>query len=190
MLEDYILNKKALFSEGVHTELRAQENRSRSVVLIQGNHKKPGFWIVVLAVAACAAAAVCFLTNPVTTVRNPWTQEYVPGTGNLSGSVDKEEFESVSEDFAIGADQYGRAVFKDPYKAFDTFVSLYSDGLALIRKEYNLLPISRFHFESYKTYGWQTANGTAEERAQASFVSKFLDIYENSFEKEVSGRSE
>ncbi len=37
MLEDFISGKKALFSEGVHTELRAQENRSRVATLIQGN---------------------------------------------------------------------------------------------------------------------------------------------------------
>lgn len=28
------------------------------------NYKKPAFWIIVVAVAACIAAAVCFLTNP------------------------------------------------------------------------------------------------------------------------------
>lgn len=28
------------------------------------NYKKPTFWIVIMAAAACAAAAVCFLTNP------------------------------------------------------------------------------------------------------------------------------
>ena len=30
------------------------------------SYKKPAFWLVVLAVAACAAAGVCFLTDPVT----------------------------------------------------------------------------------------------------------------------------
>ena len=30
------------------------------------NHKKPAFWIVILASISCAAVAVCFLTNPVT----------------------------------------------------------------------------------------------------------------------------
>ncbi|MDE7283020.1 MAG: hypothetical protein K2N85_05485 [Lachnospiraceae bacterium] len=30
------------------------------------NYKKPAFWIVIMAAAACAAAAVCFLTNPKT----------------------------------------------------------------------------------------------------------------------------
>lgn len=32
------------------------------------NYKKPAFWIVIMAAAACAAAAVCFLTNPRTEV--------------------------------------------------------------------------------------------------------------------------
>ena len=37
MLEDIIEGKKALFATGVHTELRAQENRYRRVALVQGN---------------------------------------------------------------------------------------------------------------------------------------------------------
>ena len=37
MLEDLIAGKKSLFADGVHTELRAQENRYRNVTLVQGN---------------------------------------------------------------------------------------------------------------------------------------------------------
>ncbi len=37
MLEDLLAGKKSLFETGVHTELRAQENRNRRVVLVQGN---------------------------------------------------------------------------------------------------------------------------------------------------------
>lgn len=37
MLDDFITGKKALFTDGVHTELRAQENRSRRIILAQGN---------------------------------------------------------------------------------------------------------------------------------------------------------
>ena len=55
------------------------------------NYKKPAFWIIVLAVAACVAVAVCFLTDPVSDVRNPRTQEYAPGTGNILGNVDNEK---------------------------------------------------------------------------------------------------
>lgn len=36
------------------------KQRVRSVV----NYKKPGFWVVTLAIMACAAVAVCFLTDP------------------------------------------------------------------------------------------------------------------------------
>ena len=37
MLEDFISGKKSLFTTGVHTELRAQENKQRRVSLVQGN---------------------------------------------------------------------------------------------------------------------------------------------------------
>ena len=37
MLEDLLVGKKTLFETGAHTELRAQENRNRRVVLVQGN---------------------------------------------------------------------------------------------------------------------------------------------------------
>lgn len=37
MLEDFISGKKSLFTTGVHTELRAQENKQRRVALVQGN---------------------------------------------------------------------------------------------------------------------------------------------------------
>ncbi len=146
-------------------------------------YKKPAFWIVVLAVTACAAAAVCFLTNPVT-VPNPWVQEYVVGAEGILGQVDKEKYESAHADFAIGADQYGRAVFKDPAKAFSAMKELYNEGLALIRREKNLPPISQITYKLYKKFGWQVTSGSAEARKQASFISGFLDIYENSFDKQ------
>ena len=145
------------------------------------NYKKPGFWIIVAAIIVCIAVAVCFLTDPVTSIRNPWVQEYIPGAEGIRGSVDKEKYESISDDFAIGADQYGRAVFKDPHKAFDTFLILYADEIKIIQKEYDLLPISHATFEPYKTYGWQTSS----DSSRVSFVSAFLDLYENSFTKEV-----
>lgn len=37
MLEDILAGKKSLFATGVHTELRAQENRQRRVALVKGN---------------------------------------------------------------------------------------------------------------------------------------------------------
>ena len=122
-------------------------------------------------------------------VRNPWVQEYIPGAEGIIGNVDKEKFESISEDFAIGADQYGRAVFKDPYKAFDTFLVLYADGIALIQEQNDLKPISPKNYSAYKKLGWQVTSGLVEAQKQAAFVTKFLDLYENSFAEEVPSPS-
>ena len=147
------------------------------------NYKKPAFWIIAVSVIACIVAAVCFLTNPMS-IRNPWVQEYVVGAEGILGQVDKEQYESVHEDFAIGADKYGRAVFKNPFKAFDTMKELYTDGLTLIAEEHELAPISKSNYNLYKKFGWQVTSGSKEAQEQARFITGFLDIYENSFDKE------
>ncbi len=147
------------------------------------NWKKPAFCVVLATVAACVILAVCLVTNPASGIRNPWVQEYTPGEAGILGNVGKEKYERISEYFAIGADQHGMAVFKDPYKAFDTMVELYAEGVELIRKENDLPPISRKNYSAYKIYGWQTTTGSKEAKAQARFITGFLDIYENSFEE-------
>lgn len=65
------------------------------------SYKKPAFWVILIAVLACAALAVCFLTDPVGfTVKNPAVGEYVPGGEGMQGNVDTDYFTSVSPDFA------------------------------------------------------------------------------------------
>ncbi len=92
------------------------------------SYKKPAFWVVLVAVLACAVLAVCFLTDPVGfTVKNPAVGEYVPGGEGMQGNVDTDYFMSVSPDFAIGAGADGKAVFKNPKAAFETFRSLYEN---------------------------------------------------------------
>ena len=145
------------------------------------NYRRPAFWIIVTAIILCGVVAICFLTDPVSSVRNPWVQEYVPGAEGIRGEVDTDKYESVSEDFAIGADKYGRAVFKDPHKAFETLRLLYADGIAQIQEEFHLPPLIPATAGLYKTYGWQTSANSTE----ASFVSGFLDIYENSFTSDI-----
>jgi hypothetical protein len=44
-----------------------------------------------------------------------------------------------------------------------------------------LPPLTSFTYQLYKACGWQVTSGTEEEKAQARFVTVFLDIYENSF---------
>ena len=44
------------------------------------NYKKPAFWIVLASVIVCAAAAVCFLTNPKSEGSNDITELLAPGS--------------------------------------------------------------------------------------------------------------
>lgn len=143
------------------------------------SYKKPAFWVILIAVLACAALAVCFLTDPVGfTVKNPAVGEYIPGAEGIQGNVDTDYFTSVSPDFAIGAGADGVAVFKDPKAAFETFRSLYENELGELRREFGLPAFSQKTYASYKIYGFQYT-GTDGKRFR--FVSDFLDIYENSF---------
>lgn len=110
-----------------------------------------------------------------------YTQIYVAEDENIKGSVDINKFGKKNIDFDIGANKYGYAVFKNPKKAFKTLKKDYKDGIKLIQKEFNLLPLSNFNYKDYKTFGWQVTTGSDEEKEQARFISSFLDIYENSF---------
>lgn len=143
------------------------------------SYKKPAFWVILIAVLACAALAVCFLTDPVGfTIKNPAVGEYIPGAEGMQGNVDTDYFTSVSPDFAIGAGVDGVAVFKDPKAAFETFRSLYENELGELRREFGLPAFSQKTYSSYMIYGFQYT-GTDGKRFR--FVSAFLDIYENSF---------
>jgi len=164
------------------------------------NYKKPAFWIVLAAVVTCIVVAVCFLTDPVgknnasvnydvtpPEIQYPWVQEYTPGIDGIVGNVDTEKYTNISPDFAIGANRLGIAVFKDPHKAFMKLTELYPDAIAAIQQAFDLPPLSAIDYEPYKTYGWQitTAAGSKDLLEQATFVTQFFDIYENSFIDDV-----
>ncbi len=113
-----------------------------------------------------------------------YSKEYITGKDNIKGDVDVEKFEDVSEDFEIGANELGYAVFKNPDKAMSTFKEKYLPAINLIKEEFNLKELSNDTITEYKNYGDQLTKGTKEEKKQAAFVSEFLDIYENSFKDE------
>lgn len=112
-----------------------------------------------------------------------YSQIYIAEESNIKGNVDINKFGKINIDFDIGANKYGYAVFKNPNKALKTLKKEYSKGIKLIQKEFNLLPLTNFNYKNYKTYGWQVTTGTDEEKEQARFVSSFMDIYENSFNR-------
>lgn len=115
-------------------------------------------------------------------VKNPATQEYIVGTGNIKGNVDVDKYLKIDQRFEIGADKNGMAVFKDPHKAYQALTEKYTDGINLIQKEFDLEDLSETTYQAYKIYGGQVETGTPEEKDQANFVSRFFDINENSFE--------
>jgi len=110
-----------------------------------------------------------------------YSREYIAGSGNIKGNVDTKHFYNLSTDFEIGVNRYGYAVFKKPDVALTRLISDYRTGIDLIKKEYNLAPLSQNNFENYKKCGCQVTTGTKEEKEQAKFISGFFDIYENSF---------
>lgn len=112
-----------------------------------------------------------------------YTQIYIAGDADIKGNVDINSFGKINIDFDVGANKYGYAVFKNPNKAFSRLKKDYKKGIELIRREFHLLPLTSFNYSSYKIYGWQVTCGSDEEKEQARFISKFLDIYENSFNK-------
>lgn len=112
-----------------------------------------------------------------------YSKEYVVGQNNIKGSVDIDYFLDRGKEFEIGANKYWDAVLKNPTEAFKKLKTDYKDGLRIIRKEFNLLPINQLNYKSYGTYGWQVTTGSKEEIEQARFISSFIDIYENSFNK-------
>lgn len=164
------------------------KNRVKNVL----NYKKPKFWVVLITALLCLVVVFCLASNPSgTTIQNPYIQEYVVGATGILGSVNTQEYTEISKDFAIGADNYGRAVFKDPHKAFATFETFYIDAIELIKLENDLKPFSHKNYEMYKVYGIQMGykEGDPEMLARCVFVSRFLDIYENSFDKTVPNTS-
>ena len=115
-------------------------------------------------------------------IRHPYEQEYIAGQGNIKGNVDTADFYERDERFEIGATKDGYAVFKDPDQAYEALLENYSEGLKLIADEHQLNPVSKDNYQAYKKYGTQITSGSPEAQEQACFISKFFDIYENSYD--------
>ncbi len=76
------------------------------------NYKKPAFWIVVLAVLACAVAAVCFLTNPQMEIDNESVSAMIVDTDTVVSDESAQILVSLINDsrktyFPVGLDDPG-----------------------------------------------------------------------------------
>lgn len=109
-----------------------------------------------------------------------YVKEYIVGETGIKGNVDITKFDTNTA-YQIGANKEGYAVFKNPDKAFSQMKKDFKKGISAIRKEYHLLPLTRWNFKNYETYGWQlTETENFESKVQARKLSSFLDIFENS----------
>ena len=134
---------------------------------------------IVVTIAIILGAA--FVMKQVHKQSLQYCQEYVLGQAGIVGNIDVQEYVDIHEDFAIGANKYGYAVFKEPEKALNTLKELYPNAIALIQSEFSLADLTTDTCQQYKLYGAQIVTETPEEQEQAYFVCQFLDIYENSY---------
>jgi len=109
-----------------------------------------------------------------------YIQDYTPGEGNIKGNVDTEFWTSLGEEFEIGANKEGYAVFKNPRKAIWKLYRDYGEGIKRIKQGENLGP----YFLNYSVYAAYGVDIPLDDphRNQVGIVCRFADIYENSFE--------
>ena len=179
------------FFAGEHlkeNEVEKQSEKNILSILQFANYKNKKYKILMIVISilliilfAIIGRGVLMKSGYIIDDNLKYSQIYITGESNIKGNVDINMFGKINIDFDIGANKYGYAVFKNPNKALKTLKKEYSKGIKLIQKEFNLLPLTNFNYRKYKNYGWQVTTCTDEEKEQASFVSSFMDIYENSF---------
>lgn len=110
-----------------------------------------------------------------------YVSEYIVGDKGVKGNVDITYFGN-NPAYKIGANREGYAVFKNPEQAFSQMKVDYAKGITAIQKEYRLMLLSRWNFKEYESYGWQfMKTDDADAVKQAKDITKFMDIYDNSF---------
>lgn len=107
---------------------------------------------------------------------------FTPGAYH-SGDVAKwaEGFPNHSA-YALALNGKNQPVFINPKKALAQAKIDYSDAISALKKEYKLLPLSKYTYKTYETYGWQIETDDKMVKEQGSALTRFFDVYENSFE--------
>lgn len=140
---------------------------------MEGKMKK--YYTIVLITAIILIMGIVFM---ITTCGNPNGEvvgEY--DTSKLGGDFIK----SGNDAYNIGANKDGMPIFKDNDKAFNQALIDYADGFLAIQKEFDLKLISKKSWGEYATYGWQLSTDDKDILKQGQEITKFFDIYENSF---------
>lgn len=112
---------------------------------------------------------------------------FLTACNSPSKVVDDFDTSQLSADFGdndayeIGANAKGMPIFKDHKKALQQAQIDYKQGFDATVAEYDLMPISNENYRDYKKYAGQLETKNEMVKQQGVMVSKFLDIYENSF---------
>ncbi|MGG3798504.1 hypothetical protein [Metabacillus fastidiosus] len=86
-----------------------------------------------------------------------------------------------NEAYEIGANAKGMPIFKNHKKALQRVQIDYKKGFDAVEEKYAFKPISEENYKDYKTYAWQLETKDETVIQQGVMITKFLDIYENSF---------
>ena len=83
--------------------------------------------------------------------------------------------------YKLALNSDNKPVFKDPERALEQAKVDYSDAIGIIKKEHHLLPLSKYYYSAYGSYGWQIVTDDEMISEQGRKLSQLVDIYENSF---------
>lgn len=128
------------------------KNRIRNVM----NYKKPAFWIIIIAVVACIAASVCFLTNPE-------THEYYDSGNRLKITIWQND--SISETKYLQAEIGKKVTLSNGTKIEITKVDLQRDEMevefsgATLYGEDSSVPAKGLLLTLYSSHNHKTENG-------------------------------
>lgn len=122
--------------------------------------------------AVIAAAAMLIIINSIC---------FTPCASH-AGDVSKwQGFFPVHSAYRLELNDADMPVFADPNKALNQAKVDYSDAIEFMKGEYHLLPLSKYYYKAYGTYGWQLETNDEILQGQGNSLSNFVDIYENSF---------
>ena len=72
-------------------------------------------------------------------------------------------------------------IFKHHNKAFQQAQIDFKQGFEATSEEYELKPVNKRNYKDYMAYTWQLETKDETVRQQGLMITKFFDIYENSF---------
>ncbi len=102
-------------------------------------------------------------------------------------AIDEYDVSQLTSDFGgaeayeIGKNKEGKPVFVNPDAAFKQIVVDYKEGFQAIQEEYHLFPITKLTWRGYGYYGWQLTHEDEVIIDQGYEISRFFEIYKNSF---------